>query len=75
MRTVPESFTDELTGHLQEVPRLSQESCVQEALRALDVIDAFVLAHSDLEFREFFRRLQQLDAWHDLLANLDALSG
>ena len=39
------------------------------------VVDAFVVAHSDLEFREFFLRLQRLAAWHDLLANLDALHG
>jgi hypothetical protein len=73
MRTVPESFTDEPTGQLQEVPHLSQENHYQEALQALDLVDTFVLAHSELEFREFFRRLQNLDAWHELLANLDAL--
>ena len=64
MRTGPHPFKDE---------HLFQESRYREALRALDVVDAFVLDHSGLEFEEFFFRLQNLDAWHDLLANLDAL--
>jgi len=75
MQTAVTPFNDELAGQSQEVPRLSHERRSREALRALAVVDAFVLAHSDLEFREFFLRLQSLAAWHDLLANLDALHG
>ena len=73
MQTALKPFTDELADQLQEILRLSQESRYREALRALALVDAFVLNHSDLEFREFFRRLQSLAAWHELLANLDAL--
>ena len=75
MQTAATPFNDELAGQLQEVPRLSHERRYREALRALAVVDAFVVAHSDLEFREFFLRLQSLAAWHDLLTNLDALHG
>ena len=75
MQTAVTPFNDELAGQSQEVPRLSHERRYREALRALAVVDAFVVAHSDLEFREFFLRLQRLAAWHDLLANLDALHG
>jgi len=75
MQTAVTPFNDELAGQSQEVPRLSHESRYREALRALALVDAFVLDHSDLEFREFFLRLQSLAAWHDLLANLDALHG
>ena len=75
MQTALKPFTDELADQLQEILRLSQESRYREALRALALVDAFVLDHSDLKFREFFLRLQRLAAWHDLLANLDALQG
>jgi hypothetical protein len=68
MRTAPKPFIKGLAGQLQEVQRPAQESCSGEALPSLDWLDAFVLSHSELGFSEFFRRLQRLDAWQDLLA-------
>ena len=73
MRIALHSLKDELASQVQDTPHLSQQSHHQEVLQALDVLDAFVLENAALEFEEFLRRLQSLNVWHTLLANLDPL--
>jgi hypothetical protein len=68
MQTAPNLFGEEPAGQIQEVHYTFQESRSGEALSSLDWLDAFILSHAELGFNEFFRRLQRLDAWQDLLA-------
>lgn len=64
---------DEPAGRRPEVCCLSQEDRYLETLRALKLLDAFVMEHAELEFKDFFFRLRSLGEWPDLLANLDIL--
>jgi hypothetical protein len=57
----------EVVGLLQKTSRRSSLRDSHPTAQSFDSIDAFVMAHTSLEFDEFFVRLQQLDAWRELV--------
>ena len=59
-------FKTEMTDVFKEGQEPPQQKCVQSRLDALAEIDAFVMAHTNLEAKEFFRQLRRLDAWRML---------
>ena len=71
MKAISRLCDNELGAWLQKVHCPSLVNGSGETSAALDWLDAFVVAHSALEFDEFFSRLRQLDAWHALLASQD----
>jgi hypothetical protein len=66
MRTREQRQQEYFSEWQQIIAQLPDEHCGQEVLQDLAVVDAFVLAHSELTFEEFFSRLRRLDAWQTL---------
>lgn len=73
MANTPMGLNEALVDERQDVSLPFQDS-QRDSQVVPDWLDAFVLAHSALEFEPFFLCLRRLEAWHDLLAHLDAFS-
>lgn len=56
----------EMTNLLEKVEKRPRAKPMQSRLDALAEIDAFVMTHTSLEAKEFFRQLRHLDAWRML---------
>jgi hypothetical protein len=73
MKMTRDPYSEELADRQQEILSTAEEDSAPDTHQALAKIDAFVLAHSGLEFGEFFSQLRRLDAWHALVAPAPAV--
>jgi hypothetical protein len=73
MKAISRLRDNALDAWLQKVYYPSPANGAGETSADLDWLDAFVVAHSTLEFDEFLSRLRQLDAWRALFVSRDTL--